>query len=296
MKVFKIFEPISEVLLKTLGILDKFGFTVGEIKKYSHPQEDYFEISKKFSIFAVADGVTLEYSGGKYPNPSGAGEVAKIFCESVIKEAEKLYSKFVVSDIKKVFSKANFDVEKYNIKQGRVKNKINYWDFDLFAATAAFVIIKNDYVYWASMCDSSVTHFNKSGKLKFSSPECWQDLRKNLPANWDEIPECERRKEIRKTYRNGIDKKCNLIGYGVVTGEEIAEKYLNFGKFPIESGDIVVVLTDGFENYIKLPEFIDMFKKWPEDLKKQVESFTAKKSLDNPKKFGHERTLIAVKI
>ena len=89
MKVFKIFEPISGLLLKSLGILDKFGFTVDEIKKYSHPREDYFKISEKFPIFAVADGVTLEYSGGKYPNPSGAGEVAKIFCEAVIKETEK---------------------------------------------------------------------------------------------------------------------------------------------------------------------------------------------------------------
>lgn len=296
MKVFKIFEPISGLLLKSLGILDKFGFTVDEIKKYSHPREDYFKISEKFPIFAVADGVTLEYSGGKYPNPSGAGEVAKIFCEAVIKETEKSYSRFAVSDIKKVFIKANFAVGKYNCSQGRIKKKLNYLDFDLFAATAAFVVIKNNCVYWASMCDSSVIHFNKSGKLKFYSPDCWPNLRKNLPAGWAEIPENERIKIIRKVYRNGIDGKGNLIGYGVVTGEKIAEKYLNCGKFAVEAGDMIAVLSDGFENYMKLPEFIDMFKKWQNGLGNQVKRFTAKKSLSDPKNFGHERTLIVVKI
>lgn len=296
MKVFKIFEPISSILLKTLGILDKFGFTIDEIEKYSHPQEDYFEISGKFPIFAVADGVTLEYSGGKYPNPSGAGEAAKIFCEAVIKEAEKSYPKFAVSDIRKVFSKANFEIGKYNTKQGRVKNKIDYWDFDLFAATAAFIVIKDGYVYWASMCDSSVMHFDKRGKLKFSSPECWRDLRKNLPADWAEIPEDDRRKTIRKVYRNGVDKKGNLIGYGVITGEKTAEKYLNYGRFLVGAGDMIAVLSDGFENYMKLPEFIDIFKKWQGDLEDQIKRFTAKKSLVDPKSFGHERTLVVVKI
>jgi hypothetical protein len=139
-------------------------------------------------------------------------------------------------------------------------------------------------------------HFNKKGKLKFCSPECWSNLRKNLPANWAEIPEDERKKTIRKIYRNGVDKKGNLIGYGVVTGEKTVEKYLNCGKFPIEAGDMIAVLSDGFENYMKLPEFIDMFKKWQNDLENQVKRFTAKKSLADPKKFGHERTLIVVKI
>lgn len=294
-KVFKIIEPISNDILRSVGMLDALGIKVKDLGKYHHPQEDYLAVSKKLPIFAVADGVTLEYSGGKYPNPSGAGEAANIFCQSVIKEAEKIYGNFIVPSVKKVFAKANVNVGVYNRGRGRTKDKINYWDFDLFAATAAFVVIKGKSVYWASICDSYVMCFGGDGNVKFKSLDRWDRVRANLPNGWTGIPEADRRKILRKTYRNGADKNGKLIGYGVVTGEKTAERYLNFGRFVAEDGDLVFILTDGFANHMDLPSFIKIFRQWPEDLEQKVKKFTARESINNPRKFGSERTMIAIK-
>src|SRR3989344_4202430 len=71
---------------------------------YQHPEEDYFAISAIKPIFVVADGVTLELrTDGKYPNPSGAGELTKLFCETVIKEAEKAYDHFSEASLLALF-------------------------------------------------------------------------------------------------------------------------------------------------------------------------------------------------
>lgn len=277
-------------------MLDRFGLGPKDTAKYRHPQEDYLLESRKYPIFAVADGVTLELDKkGSYPNPSGAGEVARIFCEVAVKEAEKVYNHFGESDLRKVFARANLAVAKYNRSQGWAKGKLNYWDFDLFAATAAWAVVKDKLVYWASLCDSYVMHFDRRGQQKFKSPDCWPTLRQNLPKNWLERSEAERKKIIRRDYRNGISKKDELIGYGVVTGEKTAERYLNFGRLVFEKGDVVFVLTDGFENYMSLPQFIELFNKWPRDLNKKVKSFVARKSLNDPQAFGKEKTLIAIK-
>lgn len=56
------------------------------------------------------------------------------------------------------------------------------------------------------------------------------------------------------------------------------------------------VFTDGFEEYWRLPQFISIFKDWSDDLEKQVKDFTTQKSQINPDSFGHERSLIVIKI
>lgn len=296
MKVFKAFCPVDNLLLKSIALLDRFGLGPKDIVKYRHPQEDYFLASRKYPIFAVADGVTLELDKmGRYPDPSGAGEVARIFCEVAVKEAEKVYSRFGKSDLRKVFARANLAVAKYNRSQDRAKAKLNYWDFDLFAATMALAVVKDKLVYWASLCDSFVMCFDKAGRQKFKSPDCWPTLRQNLPQNWLAAPEGKRKKIIRRVYRNGTNKKGELIGYGVVTGEKAAARYLNLGRLAVERGDVVFVLTDGFENHMNLPQFVELFNKWPKDLSKKVKTFIARKSLNDPQAFGKEKTLIAIR-
>ena len=133
MRTFTIWEPISKDLLRSLAALNSFGVDVGGSGDGARPREDYHAASKKYPIFAVADGVTLEPGpDGKYPDPSGAGEVARIFCTEVIKSAESLYEHFTASDLEKVFEDANRAVGEYNQARGRTKNKLNFWDMDLF--------------------------------------------------------------------------------------------------------------------------------------------------------------------
>ncbi len=297
MRTFTIWEPISKNLLDTIAALNSFGIDVDGSSDGARPREDYHAASMKYPIFAVADGVTLEPGpDGKYPDPSGAGEAARIFCTEIIKSAESLYQHFTAGDLEKVFEDANRAVGEYNKAQGRTPDKLDYWHTDLFAATGACAVVKDGIVFWATMCDSFAAYFGHSGELKFKSPECWSLLRREkLPAGWADIALDERKKIIRRVYRNGVNETGEITGYGVITGEPAAIKYLNTGWLKPAEGELVMLLTDGFENYLRLPEFVDLFLKWPVDIDAAVRRLTAQKSLDNPRDFGLERTLIAIR-
>lgn len=186
-------------------------------ESYEHPQEDYLIASNSSPVFVVADGVTLNFKkivegNGKYPVPSPAGEVAKIFCEAVAKSASEKYGEFDTGKIIEIFRGANNEVSEYNQRVG--KSEISGNITGLYAATGSFVVIKNNKAYWASICDSFVTHFDKDMNVKFMS--------------------------------SGL-----CAPYAVINGEERMVEYLEKGVFDLASGDRVFVFTDGFEHYVK---------------------------------------------
>lgn len=293
LKIFTLTEAATMKFID-LGVI-RTRLDIKRFRDRVHPREDYLLVSRRYPIFCVADGVTLEPDAqGRYPHPSGASEIAKIFCKKVIEEAERRYANFSESDLKAVFQNANSAVGKYNRQHGRTKKNSNFWSFDLFAATAAFAVIKNRTAYWASICDSYITRFDARGELKFKCLSCWLNIKQCLPKEWGKLPEPEQKKIIRSKYRNGIDKQGKLIGYGVVTGEKTALKYLEHGSWLIEPSDLILLFTDGFEEYSYLPKFIQLFNLWPPDLKTRVKQFTAQKSVQNPERFGQERSLIAI--
>jgi hypothetical protein len=213
-----------------------------------HPQEDFFLSSSRYPIFAVADGVTLKLDeNGNYPNPSPAYDVAKIFCEVVVAEGEKIFNDATVDSIPEIFRTANDAVEVYNAS--------HHGGEALYGATAAFVIVKEKRVFWGSICDSYVAHFDASNILQFKSP---------------------------------------LTGYVVVNGKERANRYLNSGFFDVEDGDTVFLLTDGFEHYLTLRDFMPTFDSDWDVLDGAIKSLTERMTREDPDKFGHERSMIAI--
>lgn len=258
------------------------------------PQEDYLLSSKKYPIFVVADGVTLRVKKGKkYPNPSGSANVAEIFCKKIVLEAEKKYNNFKTGDLKEIFKIANKSVADYNISQRRTKEAINYFDIDLFSATTAFLLIKEKKAYWLSLCDSGVLILNKYGEQIFSSPSPQVTEGKFLPSDWSKMNDIER-SIIMHGYRNKLGKNGDLLGYGVVDGEEEALNYLNFGTVDLNSGDLAIVYTDGFEHYLKLDEFNQIFFDQPLNLEQKLDAIMDKKIKENKAKYGLERSLIAL--
>lgn len=267
-----------------------FSLLKPDVSPIRHPQEDYFLVSEKYPIFIVADGVSLKMDENvEYPTESGAAKVAEIFCNIIINEAEKRYDAFDKKDLKEIFDIGNEKIFEYNKLQRRTKETINYYDFDLFSATTAFLLIKDKKAYWWSLCDSGVLVL-RQGKMIFQSPNGWM----NFPQNWIEA-KFDREKIVARhqKYRNAI-KDDNLIGYGVADGEENAKAYLNYGVMDLESNDLIFLYTDGFENYFSINEFIDIFKIWPKNIKEQIENIISNKSKKDPNKFGREKTLIAV--
>lgn len=297
MKTFSLLEAPSEKFVEIA--VRKLDGNPKDYRDQPHPQEDFLLESKKYPIFVVADGVTLiQYilNSEPYPNPSPAGDVAKIFCQEFIKAAETQYETFTDTDMADCFVQANKAVQKYNTECGRTKNTVDYWKNDFYAATAAFVVIKDTLVYWGSICDSYVTHI-QNGKVIFSSPQC-SALKETDGPVFSGDPHDRKTKTIFtwKTKRNGINKENKRIGYGVITGEKESEKYLSSGKFKLKADDTVVLFTDGFEDFLKLPDFTSLLTTWPTDLESRIKNFTKKKSDEDPETFGHERSVIAIRI
>jgi len=229
-----------------------------------HPQEDYLIASNSPPAFVVSDGVTLSFKRlvgdnqkypNPYPNPSPAGEVAKIFCEAAIKSVTEKYDEFDPEKIVEVFKEANAEVEKYNDRVGKSDISGNITGF--YAATGSFIILKNDKAYWASICDAFVAHFDKDMNVKFMS--------------------------------SGV---CSP--YAVINGEEKMADHLEKGVFDLESGDRLFVFTDGFEHYVRNVEFLEIFKNWDDGLKERIAEFSKAMNLKAPENYGHERSFIAI--
>lgn len=270
MKIAKIYIAPS-IRLKEM-VAKKRGWRMTSYLRKLH--EDFFLQSQKYLIFAVADGVTLVVNPGhSYPNPSGAGEVAKIFCRNSIRQAEKVYNNFQNNNIHDIFAKANSEAEKYNSRHGHMRKTINYFDKDYFCATAAFALVRRSELFWGAIGDSRVMLADKRGKVKFISRNRVEPIEK-LTARKIKNPKPQEKKYFQqKYYRNKLGPKGELIGYGVINGEETAMKYLESGKEKIQKGDRIFIFTDGFTPYLQLPEFKKIFRKWPADLEKKIAFF-----------------------
>ena len=297
MKTIGITEPPSQLFLDRT--LSKYGLT-REYLASGVPQEDYLLISNRYPIFVVADGVTLIQNlieKRPYPNPSPAGDVTRIFCEAMVAELEFRYQSVTESDLREAFRAANAAVGAYNNTHGRTRASVDYWNCDYVAATAAFAVIKEASVYWGSICDSYVMCFAEDSTLQFKSPNC-HDLTEVKPAAFeaDEKDPKARAQYVWRTKRNALNASGARVGYGVVTGEHEANRYLSTGSFSAHPGDVITVCTDGFEDHLKRPEFTRLLGSWPDDLEQQVREQAARLQEQDPETFGHERTLIAVKI
>jgi hypothetical protein len=258
MQYFSILEQSSKEAIWALA--EKRGLTENLPENYRHPQEDYILVSENPPVFVVADGVTLNFhklieKGEKYPDPSPAGEVARIFCEAVVENVKEKHETFNAGDTKEIFEQANTVVAGYNKKAGKSEISGNMTGF--FAATGAFVVVKEDKAYWASICDSFVAHFDKNMNLKFmSSGSC--------------------------------------SPYAVINGEERMIEYIENEIFNLEDKDRVLIFTDGFEHYVRNPDFLNIFNEEGSDLKEKIKEFSNKMNLKDPEKYGHERSLIVV--
>jgi len=293
------FTPIYRPISKEFFNLAKIKFLSVEKRKrifrlYSYknwPREDSLYSSRKAPIFCVTDGVTLDPKiENGYPNPSGAFLVADVFAKIFVQNAEKKIKNFNLKTLKNFFVAGNNEAEKINKKFGRLKNKINYLDFDLFAATAGMAVISDNKLFWGTIADSFVAVFDKKGKQKFCSPDGWRYF--HLPKNLSEI---EKKIYIRKNLRNGLLKN-RKIGYGVITGEKSALKYLDCGIKKLKAGDVILIGTDGYADYLLLPEFIKIIIKSSQNINKKLLRLEKKLIQSNAHKYGHERTLIVVNI
>lgn len=285
------------------------GFTIDN-NKYGHllPKEDYF--LQTDNIFCIADGITrdpvipegiitnteeekLEY----YPNPSGASMAARAFCEAFI---QFLNDKNMITeqDIKNAFIYANQKIKELN--DYYIKN-CDYLTQDYYACVASGCVIIDKKLYWGCICDCGIAIYDKNLKLKFRTADYMSNFNNyKMPEfaekglNWEE-DEC--RQIIRKYYRNKPNKIVDnvLVSYGAITGEKEAEEFINIGKVELESDDVVILYSDGFEKAIYNENFIRyLFDNFDYDDK--IIEYSKKMGDKEYNNYGKERTLIKVKV
>lgn len=279
-----------------------FGITLPNTK-YGHlmPQEDTFLIEK--DVFCVADGITrdpispLDFEGltiedglKNYPNPSGARMAADLFCQEFVKNIGHEES----SD--KAFIKANSAIAELNKKYIK---KVDYLVNDFYACVASGGTIINKKLKWGQICDCGIIIFDKNGNKKFQTENGMTPFKSYIKGKEQRWGNPERRKYIRSQFRNNPEQivEGKLVSYGALTGEKTAAPFIKSGTIDLSSGDLVIFYSDGFENLVVENGFFDaLYKNNEESAKKDLLEFDKQYSANQYEEFGHERTLIAVRV
>ena len=261
------------------------------------PNEDAYLISKKFPIFAVADGVTQShYPNGRYALPYDAKEAAHIFCKATVEYLENNLAikdasdKKVRETIARAFDFTNQKIRNLNEQHG-IQKRMDYKEHDWFDTVGVVVIMVKNTLYYGFVGDCGLVIFDKNNNKKFQTKDMVQPavnrFKKMYPDSetWDLL---QHQFVIRKDFRNNPDKK---IGYGSFTGQLGVENYYAFGKKELHKGDMSVLYSDGFFELLKHPNFLKVLRKGQKNM---LDSFVMKKAKENHKKYGDDRTFISI--
>lgn len=199
------------------------------------PNEDCFLCDSSNGIFMILDGVTRDRVVGKYPNPSPAVEVSKIFLKRaydyILKNCseENDYEKV----IKNAFIEGNAIIDKFN--HSGLENVEKF----LPGTVGIIAIIKEDRLFYGYIGDCIGVLVNKQGKTEFTTcqTKLVHEHNKEFTAN-----------EIRNEICNNIK---HPYSYGVLDGRKGAIDFVVTGKVNIGNYERLILLTDGLEEIIK---------------------------------------------
>lgn len=173
--------------------------------------------------------------------------------------------------------------------------KCDYLQNDYYGAVASCIQIKGNILNYAYICDCGVIVYDMVGNIKFQTvddKELYSDpFIKKIEIPWN-LPEA--RVIVRRDYRNNLNNIQNgkCVSYGALTGEEPATTFIRYGKLQLSKGDIILLYTDGFKNFLHNPEFISLLSDFE---KEKFENYINTKSLSNYDEYGKEKTLVLFK-
>lgn len=278
-----------------------------------HFREDVFVVGTKAPIVAVADGVTIlnRNEDGSYPlfedGESGPFKVAKVFCKTAVSNLEEHYPNINLEVIRRGYVLANQKVGEENVRLLGIDIDDPEFGAESFAATTAVAVVVGSTLYYGFVHDCGIAVVSREGQLKLRTiPGPKRPDRKELtnPALKKQLERASNLREYRNLIRNNPDFVVggNMYSHGVINGQEGVLAYLELGSFNLESGNIVVVFSDGFANYFKHSKFLEILAlaKSQESLGSQLDNFTTrilKKGISSDnykvlKEYGLERTLV----
>ena len=235
--------------------IQNFVYHENNLEKTFIPQEDYYESYE--NIFVVADGITHDVDNGFYPNPSDSAEVAKIVCNTFIRELKSTTRE--LEDIKNSIPKVNEAVQKFNSASNLYKNREDN-GYTIGSAVFSIIIIKESKLIYAVLDDCFFSIFSND-LIDHPTLKSFVELSaKYYDAHYDWNKPNDR-KVWRKDYRNHeLNFYGQTLGYGAIDGRAGFEKYIQYGEEKLVNGDLICLYTDGFIKIMKDTEFIRKLK------------------------------------
>jgi len=262
------------------------------IKFNKKPNEDFYLVSKKFPLFAIADGVTQAcFPTGEYAFPLGARAAAEIFCYTVMRYLEKkLKEKINYKGLIEIaFNLANKRIEELNENEG-ITERLDYLFYDYFDTVGVVGFIAKNKLYYGYVGDCGLAIFNKNNKIIFKTNDDVAkavNLAKKIYKKWGSFSLEQKSLILHSQFRNRKDGR----GYGSFTGEKVVKRYYRIGRKSLNEGDLILFYSDGFLNYLSFPKFLKLIKKMD---RKNFEKFTNRKAKENYEKYGTDRTIVAI--
>ncbi len=192
------------------------------------------------AVVALADGVTRSVSAqGTYPSPSGAVLAAQTAVQTLTQELTVENTRAALA---RALSQANERIVALNESAG-VQSLLNYADHDWWGTCALAVTIGDGTLRWAHIGDSALLRWRAPkfqvftrDQVRHVSPYVWSLPQDVVQAAGGETV------YARKMLRNKPD---HPMSYGVLTGEDAALGYCEFGTTRIRPGDRYVLVSDG---------------------------------------------------
>ncbi|AKM82509.1 TPA: hypothetical protein DD449_01845 [Candidatus Berkelbacteria bacterium] len=263
------------------------------------PQEDSY--GTRDNIFCIADGITRDPKSPSdfndlpiiqllknYPSPSPAKMAADCFCKSFLDFTNnKVIDK---NTVKSAFSSANEKIAELNKKYNP---NPDYLVNDFYACVASGGLIYDGKLFWASIGDCQVMIIDKTGKIKFESPNGLEDFLHYTQSHKEKWSDPKRRKEIRRQYRNNPNKVIDgkLVSYGALTGEKNAEPFIKSGFKNLDPSDFILFYSDGFAQALGDLHFRNSLVSTNRE---KLLELDGKMAQGDYEKYGKERTLVLI--
>lgn len=196
------------------------------------PNEDYVLV--QHPVYIVCDGVTRSLIDNRYPVPSPAAEVSRLFAHTTLQAILENAAASPHERLSAGVRQGNQAVAKYNRERF---SEIDYVQHDLAGTVGIVALIEHRVLHYVYLGDCA-GYLLRDGEISpFTHPQTAQ-----IAAHRQHYTTVE----IRRDIRNNVNHE---FCYGVFTGEETALSCLEYGEIPLQTGDEVILVSDGLAPY-----------------------------------------------
>jgi serine/threonine protein phosphatase PrpC len=205
------------------------------------PNEDYVLVQPP--VYIVCDGVTRTLIDNRYPIPSPAAEASRIFAHAALKAVLESQATFPRERLMEGVRIGNEAVGVYNRERF---SEIDYLQNDFAGTVAIVALIENQTLHYAYIGDCGGYLIRNGSISTFTHPQTEKIA--TYPHNYTIV-------QIRRDIRNNI---AHEFCYGVFTGEETALSCVEYGEIPLQTGDQIILISDGLAPYLDAPPLLPL--------------------------------------